>query len=875
MTRHLESVAYWACIAGIATLLGACGGGSSDNAPVSAGTNAGNVPAVPPVSGTPPVANNGPALRFTPEKIAVTAEAGTSVTATVNATALRPQDFTSTVYAMVVDSAGVILPNARVLAVSGTEYSAVLQTSPNLAPGVYKGGFSVRLCRDTGCASQFPGSPVDLPYEFTVTAPKATMLTATPVTTLSASMHLSGPAPRQVTIDVNGGNQAWHATSSVTWAKLGNDTATGNARLAVDFIPDGLNEGKYSGEITVRGADGQSVVLPVSLTVMASAFQTTSNGFTFNAVNGAPIASQDISFFLDSQLAAPWTLASDSGWLSVNPLSGTTPGVATMTVNPSRGSLASGSYSANLTLSSPVGKDRNVAVQMNLTKPTLAVSVPSVTFGGTYGRNFAAAPLTLSLNTGSNAWPWSISGLPAWAHASATSGSVGQTGSTVSLAPDQTLAPVGSTTVMLNAQAKVNGDTVTNGIALTLNRDQRKIIPSVTGVALVSTPLGSHLSHTLTVSDNFNLGATWTAASDQAWLTVTQIGANLTLQANPATLPTDTTSYATVTLTPTTSGVVASEKVRVALWKGSAAPPVVTRLSTNYTTVVADPIRPLVYVHAGGTSIDMYNVYTAQKTRTVTLGGALGDMAVSQDGAHLYAADTANRTIVVLDLATMAKSATWPLVSEYPSDVRVISIRPNGVEVVLTSVGAYRASDGKFLAPTRWGDIAASKDGKRVYTQNEGTSPSSAYASTIDYSAMGNGTLFVADAGEGPFGSGSNGQDIATNADGSRVYLANGAPYKCSVLDSSLKEIGMLPGGEAYPNNVEVDSQGRVFCGISGWYSPADVWVHDANGTLLRSFKFAGYAQNLLPRQMVVSGDGMMLIGLTSDPRMAFVAVGP
>lgn len=871
MNRHLESVAYLTCIAGITTLLSACGGGGGgggDKAPVSPGAAAGSAPVVP-------SADIGPALRFTPEKIAVTAETGTSGTATVNATALRPQDFTGTVYALVVDSTGVILPNARVLPVSTNEYSVVLQTAPNLAPGIYKGKFLVKLCRDTGCASQFPGSPVDLPYEFTVTALKTSVLTATPATTLSASMHLSGPAPRQVTVDVSGSNQEWHATSSVTWAKLGNDSATGNARFTVDFIPDGLKEGKYLGEITVRGADGQNVVLPVSLTVMASAFQTTSNGFTFNAVNGAPIASQDISFFFDSQLAAPWTLTSDSGWLSVNPLSGTTPGVATMTVNPSHGSLASGSYSANLTLSSPAGKDRNVAVQMNLTKPTLAVSVPSLTFGGKYGRDFAAASLTLWLNTGRNAWPWGLAGLPTWAHASATSGSVGQTGSIVSFTPDQTLAPVGSTTVMLNAQAKVNGDTVTKGVPLTINRDQRKIIPSVTGVALASTPLASRLSQTLTVSDNFDLGATWTAASDKAWLTVTQVGANLTLQANPATLPIDTTSYATVTLTPTTSGVVASETVRVALWKGSAAPSAVTRLPIAYTNLVADPIRPLVYVHAGGTSLDVYNVYTAQKTGTVTLGTALGDMAVSQDGAHLYAADTANRTMVVLDLATMAKSATWPLVSEHPTDVRLLSIRPNGVEVVLTSVGAYRASDGKFLAPTRWGDIAASRDGKRAYTQNEGISPSSAYASAIDYSAMGNGTLFIANAGEGPFGLGSNGQDIATNADGSRVYLANGSPYKCSVLDSSLKEIGSLPGGAAYPNNVEVDSQGRVYCGISGWYSPADVWVHDANGALLGSFKFAGYAQNLLPRQMAVSGDGMVLVGLTSDPVMAFVVVGP
>jgi len=845
-------------------MLAACGGGGGggdSTAPVA-----------------PPVASVGPALRFTPEKMAVTAEAGISVTATVNATALRPADFTGTVYALVVDGTGVILPNARVLAISATEYSAVLQTSPSLAPGVYKGNFVVKLCRDASCASQFPGSPVDLPYEITVTPPKAATLVANPVTTLAATMQLSGAPPLPVAVAVNGGNQQWSATSSVAWAKLGSSSGTGSASVAVSFDPAGLKEGSYQGEITVAAADGQSVKLPVSLTVLPNAFLTTVDGFTFNAVNGAPILAQNIAFEFDSHLAAPWTLASDSAWLTVSPVSGTLPGVATMTPDPARGNLASGSYIANLTLGSPVAKDRNVRVQMNLVKPTLAASVQSLTFGGTYGRDFAAIPLTLSLNTGRNAWPWTVSGLPAWAHASVTTGSVSETGSTLSVTPDAAAAPIGSTTTMLNAQAKVNGDTVTNGIALTINRDQRKILPSVSGIALVSTPGWSRLDRTLTVSDNFNLGATWTAASDQAWLSVSRSGSTLTLQADPATLPLDTTSYATVTLTPTTAGVTAPETVRVALWKGSAAPAATTKLTSSYTELAADPIRPLVYVHAGGASLDVYNVYTAQKTGSVTLGAALGHMAVSQDGAHLYTFDTANRTVVALDLATLTKSATWPLAAAATAQSRLVSIRPNGVEVVLTSVGAYRASDGQRLGSSSIGigDMAASQDGKRLYHQDEGMSPTRISSMAFDYSAMGNGTLFSAPGATSAWASaGENGTDIAANADGSRVYSASGYPYRCSVFDASLVSVGSLPGGDAYPNNVEVDSYGRIHCGISESYSVADVWVHDASGALLRSFRFTGYARHLLPRQMKVSGDGMMLVGLTDDPMLTIVAVGP
>src|SRR5690606_10654871 len=122
--------------------------------------------------------------------------------------------------------------------------------------------------------------------------------------------------------------------------------------------------------------------------------------------------------------------------------------------------------------------------------------------------------------------------------------------STLTLSADPTRAPLGSSSVVLNLQAKVNGDTVTNAVAVTINRDQRKILPSVTGIAMVSAPGWSRLSREVTVSDNYAGNATWSAASDSGWLGVTRSGNSLTLQADPSSLPADTISYATVTLTP-------------------------------------------------------------------------------------------------------------------------------------------------------------------------------------------------------------------------------------------------------------------------------------------------------------------------------------
>jgi hypothetical protein len=84
-----------------------------------------------------------------------------------------------------------------------------------------------------------------------------------------------------------------------------------------------------------------------------------------------------------------------------------------------------------------------------------------------------------------------------------------------------------------------------------------------------------------------------------------------------------------------------------------------------------------------------------------------------------------------------------------------------------------------------------------------------------------------------------------------------------------------LPGGDAYPNNVEVTRDGRPICGISGWYSSSDFWVHAADGTLLQGFKIAGYAKEMKAGQLVVTPDGFVVVALTNDPLMAFVPIGP
>ena len=125
----------------------------------------------------------------------------------------------------------------------------------------------------------------------------------------------------------------------------------------------------------------------------------------------------------------------------------------------------------------------------------------------------------------------------------------------------------------------------------------------------------------------------------------------------------------------------------------------------------------------------------------------------------------------------------------------------------------------------------------------------------------------------GTWGVGSNGADVALNRDGTRAFVASGAPYNFRAYDTSgtpLHVVQILPG-DSYPNNIEVTEQGITLAGASVWYGATDIWLYQASGVLLSSHKVAGYARNPLPRQLKASGDGLRLVALTSDPKLVFL----
>ncbi|MBA5688232.1 BACON domain-containing protein [Rugamonas apoptosis] len=852
---------YWSALT-LASLLTACGGGggTTDGTPVPAASAA---------------------LSFSPDKVAISAVAGTSTTATVTATVARPADFGgATVYAYLVDGAGVLLPNVQLVADGSQAYHATLQTAPTLAAGGYQGNFTVKLCRDSGCAGQFPGSPMLLPYDIQVAPAGSAPFSASGTVPLTVTMHQGGAVPAPAAISVQAVGRSWSAVSGAAWLTLNNTSGSGNATITATYAAASLAPGLYNTTVTLTAGDGLVATVPVALTVLAPAFQVSSDGVTFTAINGAPIAAQDVQLATDNAQATRWIASSGAGWLRASPSQGYTPATTTLSIDPTIGTLVSGNYSTNLTLTATGVTTRQLPVALKLVRPTLLVSNAAVTLGGSYGRDFSPRSMTLSLNTGANLWPWQLSAAPAWASASAFAGRVGATASTITFTPNAAAAPASGATVQMLAGATVNGDVVATPITLTINKDKHKLLPSELGVAMSGTPGWSRVTRRISMVDNYGLVPDWTAASDQPWLTASGSGASLILSADPSALAPNSLNYATVTVAPTDPAIPAATPIRVAFWKGTTTPTAPVSPHPLYRNVVTDPIRPLVYAHNGGTTIDIYNVYTGQLTDTLTgFGGALGDMAVSADGALLYAYDLDNSKLEVRVLATKAVQARWTLAHKPDRTSRLALLRPNGVDLVALNDGSIYNSAGKLLAslPIQGGTLSAAADGKRLYVQDEDGTAVHLATYTVDYADIGGGPLFTAPLpAASHLGNGGAGQDIAVSADGAILYAASASPTQCSVLGTNdLGTLSYLASGGNAPDNVEVGSDGRVYCGVAGKSAAADVWVYSAAGALLQQRKFVPVGRQLAPRQMVISGDGFILIGLNDDGVLNIVPVGP
>jgi len=237
-------------------------------------------------------------------------------------------------------------------------------------------------------------------------------LVVTPAALSFTSQGGQLPLPQTISVQstpgaVNFTAQAVVAPVVSAWLSVGPSSGTTPATLMVFVAPTGLQAGTYTGSIRIMAAEATNspVDVPVTLHVgAASPLAASPAQLAFSYVIGGSLpAPQSLTVTSLTGTAVNFgaTASTTSGgnWLSVAPVSGTTPATLAVSVNPA--SLSPGNYSGTVTLTPPTGAGGPLQVPVTLTvnaSPSLNVTPASISFYYQIG----GAPLqqqTLSLAT--------------------------------------------------------------------------------------------------------------------------------------------------------------------------------------------------------------------------------------------------------------------------------------------------------------------------------------------------------------------------------------------------------------------------------------------------------------------------------------------
>ncbi|HJV91028.1 MAG TPA: hypothetical protein VJ623_12045 [Holophagaceae bacterium] len=761
----------------------------------------------------------------------------------------------------------------------GTPDTLTVSVDPaGLSVGDYEGSVSFHITSD--------GSLLQVPVALHVAQPS---LQASASNLTFGGVHGGALAPQSLGLSMNSGEAiTWTATADDAWVVLGKATGSTPDTLAisVDAALGPVTGGVYHSQVHFSGtAGGQPVskTISVYLSLSAASLDLSHYALNFGGVNGDALAGQALGVSMNNVQALAWTATASAPWIVLSKASGTTSDLVLVSADPSKGSLASGNYLGTITFQANylgATLSRVIQVTLSLTKPYLLLYPGSLSLGGPTGRDLATQPLSLTLNTGPVAYPWTASTPNGWIHADRMSGNVSDLGDILHLSPNATELAGGTYQGYIDFSVPVNGDIVTASLPVTLNLESHKLLVTDTGAAFASMPGLSSLTRTLQVRDNLGATTGWTASSDQPWLTVTPSGTTadgLVLTANPLGMAPDSLNFATITLTSPDASIQNAETVRVGFWVGSTSPAPSSVTSLPCKSLAVDPIRPYAYVHNGGTTISIYHAYTCALVGTIpSVAAQLGDMTISNDGSTLFVTDNINFKIVPVDLRTLTVGTPWALGAPIPAYIQYV--RTNGKELVLAGNGCiFDAKTGAYLGGTALGatynyTVSASLVGDHFAIDS--------MVHTLDFTSLNGGQVLVGPT-QFPAATAWNTADYAFSNDGTRFYMAVKAPYDFYVVDTSTSNASLplvqtLPGN-AYPNNVEVARDNRVFCALEG-YGPPDAWIYEPAGAELAHFQLSYIGTTT--RQLKVTGDGLRMISFGNDAyyqgaELVFTTVAP
>jgi uncharacterized membrane protein len=385
------------------------------------------------------------------------------------------------------------------------------------------------------------------------------------------------PAPIQVAIRNDGSGAlddlatsiAYNAGEPGGWLTASLESSTAPTTLTLTAAPGGLGEGTYTAAVTVLSPSSipssqtVSVVLEIVEAVPSIALDATN--VLFSAFeNGADPASQTVAVsnggggtLTGLSVSIGYDSGQPTGWLSANLNSTTAP--ATLTLSAATGSLAIGTYSASVSITSGVADNspRTIDVTFTVTAvpPTLVLAPATVIMTATAG-GVNPPPQNVTVTNGGTG---TLTGLAATVNypAGGTSGWLvatlngTSTPASLGLAADigALAAGVHTATVIVTSSNATNSPQSVD-VALTVNPSVAVpgIALSPTNIAFSATAGGSDPANQLVDVTNNGTGTlsgiatsiTYGSGQPSGWLNASLSGttapATITLQAATATL---------------------------------------------------------------------------------------------------------------------------------------------------------------------------------------------------------------------------------------------------------------------------------------------------------------------------------------------------
>ncbi len=287
-------------------------------------------------------------------------------------------------------------------------FPAQATTTAFLTVAIQPLGFNLpQICTGTVVLTPSAGSPIQVPVALTV-SPNP-LFNISPLSLLfSAPFDSEETTSQTITLSVTDASSVTFTASASTstggnaWLQVTRNSTTTPAVLTVSANPISLSVGTYSGSISITSpALPTGQLIPVTFKVTAASNAVVSPpSVSFTQVAGGPApAAQTVSVSATGPAIAysATTSTVDLGqWLSVAPVSGTTPGSITISANGN--GLGAGVYSGSVTLMLPGAGNSpfQIPVQLTVTAAqTVVVNPTSLNFSYQTG---ATPPASQPLN---------------------------------------------------------------------------------------------------------------------------------------------------------------------------------------------------------------------------------------------------------------------------------------------------------------------------------------------------------------------------------------------------------------------------------------------------------------------------------------------